>query len=131
MRVILLLLLVLMTSCDYMRATSRPCREDKFFCNDPFQQKALLKTVSDSRLLRVTRINYRRFHPPSGDFAREIARRGPGGIAILHRLNVEDEIDVAIFRATVREYRRMYEIDVCRSSGAMSNLCKSMVSRYN
>ena len=135
MRVILPLILAfmptLLISCDYVRATSRPCREDKFFCNEPLEQKALLTSISDSRLLRVSRINYRRFHPPSGDFAREIARRGSAGIAILQRLNAEDEIDVEIFRDTARAYRADYNIDVCHSNRAMVSICNSMISHYN
>ena len=131
MRVILLLIMAFMTSCDYVRETSRPCREDKFFCNDPFQQKALLNTISDIKLLHVSRINYHRFRPPSGDFAREIARRGSRGIAILLRLNPESEIDVKIFRDTVREYLGTYNVDVCRPGGTLSSQCKSMISYYN
>ena len=128
---IFLFFLAFTTSCDYVRSTSGPCREDSFFCNDPDQQKVLLKALSDSRLLIVSRINYKRFHPPSQDFSKEIARRGPAGITILQKLSANDRIDMELFRDTARIYRAKYNMDVCRSDGVSMNLkamCTSLAS---
>ena len=122
---------MMLMSCDYLQATSGPCREDEFFCQSPYKQKQLLNTLSNDKLLKVSRINYRLFHPPSQDFAREIARRGIAGIALLGTLNVQNEADVDMFRDAARAFRKTRNIDLCRSdqSANINVMCGAISKR--